>query len=451
MVICHAIHQRMMMRCLSLWWYLCWMGIGTANRIVSSASWLPPPTTSGRFRNDRRGSFPSCGFVIPTLKQSSFLQSQRSNESLDIDSLLMDMGLQPVTGARKKQKTSSTRTKKRSQQPSKSTAGISTIAVSDNTDGPTTLRQNFPRIPLKTQLEYARNGHTVLRNFINEKTIPYVWLNEIRTSIQELTLRKELQAWQQKVEVAASNSERLSSLYDARSYKTVQDCQDALREMGVTASLPFLQYFNTWRTIPQIRDLAFALGEAASILLDAPRVRLYQDAVFWKRRHDGPTPWHVDARMAPFDTAHIITFWIPLDPIPREGGTALTFCSKSHADFALPYWNPITATDNNVDDNEWDRLAERYPKRLVHYMPMTVGDMTAHSGWTLHCSDGNSEGLHDRLALAISYVDGDAEIRPNWETTGDNEDRWSYEVWCKSVTPRTRIHHDLVPIVWPPQ
>jgi hypothetical protein len=439
----HAIRQLMMLRCLSLWSYL--IAVGTTC-IVSSA-WLRPITA--RHRNERRGGLPKSEFPIRSVNQNHCLwhQSQKSDGSLDIDSLVSDMVLRAA-----KQKASI----KHSQSAKKAT-GISSVTVPDNTNVQTASRSilrapsrhKFPKISLKTQLDYARNGHSVMRDFINEKNTPSIRLGEIRMSLQNLALRKELHAWRQKVDVASSSSQKLTLLYDSRNCKTVQDCQDALLAMGVTESVPFLQYFNTWRTLPQVRDLAFALGEAASILMDVPRVRLYQDAVFWKRRHDGPTPWHVDARMAPFDTAHMITFWIPLDRIPKEGGTSLTFCSKSHADFALPYWNPIAA--ENDDDNEWDRLAHRYPKRLINYKPMSVGDVTVHSGWTLHCSDGNSDGLQDRLALAISYVDGEAEIRPDWETIGDNEDRWSYVSWCKSMTPRTKIHHDFVPIVWPPR
>jgi Phytanoyl-CoA dioxygenase (PhyH) len=392
-------------------------------------------------------------FHFQTSKQSRHIhhQSKKRNTNRNyFDSLLSDMGLHPASLATNETVSSS------SSYSRKEAVGRSTFAASHHDDVQTSPKScsqsvsshRFPKITVKTQLDYARNGHAVLRNFINENTAPNIRLGEIRHSIQELTVEKELQAWRQKVQVAASNTDELSSLYDSRTCATIQQCQDALRAMGVTASLPFLQYFNTWRTVEQVRGLAFALGEAASILMDVPTVRLYQDAVFWKRLNDGPTPWHVDARMAPFDTAHMITFWIPLDRIPAKGGTALTFCSKSHADFALPYWNPVASQS---DDDEWDRLAHRYPKRLIDYMPMFVGDVTVHSGWTLHCSDGNEQGLEDRIALAISYVDGHAEIRPGWETIGDNEDRWSYMEWCKSLTPRSSIHHDMVPIVWPPQ
>lgn len=127
-----------------------------------------------------------------------------------------------------------------------------------------------------------------------------------------------------------------------------------------------------------------------SQLLDVPTVRFYQDSLFHKQYNDGPTPWHSDARMAPFDTSNLITFWIPLDYIPslEEGGTGLLFVDKSHVDFALPFWNPAPKLDTDEDEsNKYDiqkndsydvygRLEERYggKKSVHHHMPIELGD-----------------------------------------------------------------------------
>ncbi len=358
-----------------------------------------------------------------------------------MNNLLSNMGLQQVNATTAKRNS-----------PAKSTQKVK---PQNNAKRNSTLK--FPEISLRTQLDYARNGHGVLRNFITdgEESQNNKRLMNLRKAIVELARDEELKAWVQKVEVAAGKRKNDKDIVDA--CRSIEGCQKALQDMGVTASLPFLQYFNTWRKIPAVKDLAIELGEAASILLDVPTVRLYQDAVFWKRSQDGPTPWHADARMAPFDTQHMITFWIPLQgvPSPRDGGTALIFCSKSHSDFALPYWNPPEEIASGSKDKKyasaWDRLEDRYPEEVIDYMPMSLGDVTIHSGWTLHCSNGNEiEGSKDRIALAISFVDGDAEIRHNWQSIGDDEDRWSYQDWCKEVRPQRKFSHELVPIIWPP-
>ena len=293
-------------------------------------------------------------------------------------------------------------------------------------------------ITIRTQLDYARNGHAVLRSFLDPS-----YLKMIRKDVMLLASQKTLQAWRQKVEVA-SNSPEL-----AHSCHSIEQCQQELERLRVPwDSLPFLQFFNTWRTVESVEKLARDLGHAAAILLNVPSVRLYQDAVFWKRAGDGPTPWHTDARMAPFDTSHMITFWISLEPYPLEH-SGLVFCSKSHSDFALPFWNEF-------DGPEYQRLDERYRYSAVDYMPIQLGDVTVHSGWVLHCADGNDDE-RDRLALAISYVDARAQVREDVMDDnkseavgyGDNEDRWSYMEWVQDVPPRSQFQHELVPIVWP--
>lgn len=304
-------------------------------------------------------------------------------------------------------------------------------------------QQSDRRPCLKAQLDYSRNGHCVLRNSIHPTQ-----LHPIRKDLLTLGEADQLKAWRQKVQVAAGGS----SVPD--DCETIDDCRKALDRLGIPSDqLPFLQYFNTWRRLASVKKLALDLAETASILLDVPSVRLYQDSFFWKRSQDGPTPWHVDARMAPFDTPSMLTLWVPLHDIPRDG-SALHFVSKSHADFALPFWNPYTKGEaNNI--GPWNQLEDRYQNnRIEHYMPLAIGDVTVHAGWTLHCADGQSgEGQSkDRLALAISYVDARAPVRANVlseDDHGDDEDQWSYVDWVKQVPAGQEFEHPLVPIVWP--
>ncbi|CAJ1942754.1 unnamed protein product [Cylindrotheca closterium] len=338
----------------------------------------------------------------------------------DVDSIVSSLGLAQVEKGKKK-KQSQTKTKKKPSSTLLSEESKSMVGS---------------KVGLRTQLDYSRNGHAVLRDHIDPKL-----LKDVRTAVMGHAQMEEIKSWRQKVQVALDSPEI------AASCKTIEDCQEQLESLGIV-DIPFLQYFNTWRTLPVVKELAYALAESASILLDVPKVRLYQDSIFWKRSVDGPTPWHVDSKMAPFDTSHFVTFWIPLTPVPSSG-TGLMFCSKSHADFALPYWNPVSVSGK--ESSEWDRLEHRYPEKIIDYMPMKVGDLTVHSGWTLHCA-GASDQTSDRIALAISFVDANAEIRPDaLDTTGkgDNEDLNGYLEWATSVKPRSKFEHPMVPIVWP--
>lgn len=158
--------------------------------------------------------------------------------------------------------------------------------------------------------------------------------------------------------------------------------------------------------------------------------------------------------MAPFDTSNMITFWVGLQhvPHPDAGGTGLMFVDGSHKDFALPYWN-------GIDGKEYNRLEDRYDNRISHHMPLEVGDVTVHNGWTLHCAGAADMTDRDRYAIAITYVDARADIREDLladnkshssSARGDKEDVWSFRPWVDEVKPRSQFQHPFVPIVWPP-
>eukprot|EP00421_Protoceratium_reticulatum_P031827 CAMPEP_0168468382 /NCGR_PEP_ID=MMETSP0228-20121227/57677_1 /TAXON_ID=133427 /ORGANISM="Protoceratium reticulatum, Strain CCCM 535 (=CCMP 1889)" /LENGTH=172 /DNA_ID=CAMNT_0008484137 /DNA_START=18 /DNA_END=533 /DNA_ORIENTATION=+ len=152
-----------------------------------------------------------------------------------------------------------------------------------------------------------------------------------------------------------------------------------------------MQYFNLHRESPALHSVALSprLGFWASQLLGVDRVRLYQDALFVKRPGDGPTRWHSDLGLAPFDTNSLVTVWVPLTPVPKFGGSGLTFAIGSHRDFALPYHG----------DPEED-LQGRY--EVEECGGLQIGDATFHHGWTLHSAEPASAPA--RLAWTVSYV-----------------------------------------------
>ena len=297
---------------------------------------------------------------------------------------------------------------------------------------------------LQVQLCYARNGHTCTRQVVSREL-----LHDIKRKLHPLMESREIEAWRQKVEVAA-DVDQLSTNSAARakriaaSCESVAQCQAQLQRLlqQDAVDVPFLQFFNTWRTVPPVMDLARFLAPTARTLMFGDshhKIRLYQDAVFWKRSGDGPTPWHADAPMAPFDTPHIITAWIPLTTTSVAG---LDFCSQSHADMALHYWKK---KNNNTEQDE--DLSTRYAAMLpsVRYGPLQMGDVTWHAGWTLHSADAAQS---DRIALAITYVSAFAPVRESAESTGDREDAQSYQDWIQQVPRGTgNWDHPLAPIL----
>jgi len=390
----------------------------------------------------------------------------------DLDNLLRGIGLVPVQSSNSKKKRADAKnTQSKKKKPC--VKGISYQLPLESRKSSFAIFEAQPTISLETQLKYTQKGHAALRSFLPNDVI-----QQLRFELIPHAAKHALAAWRQKVEVQLADSSepyhRQNAWSITNNLDSIEKCHDFLESLGMdpTTDLPFLQYFNTWRTsssnvpvCPTVTDLCLSqyLAHTASVLMDCSSVRLYQDSLFHKRPGDGWTPWHSDARMAPFDTSKMVTFWIPLQNVPslEDGGTGLIFVDSSHSDFALPYWN-------GVDGKEYDRLEGRYDNGsgddnggVSDHMPLAIGDITAHSGWTLHCAESATslEKGQDRYALAITYVDGRAEVREDvltWNSgnissseKGDKEDVWSFKSWVQEVEPRSQFRHSLVPMVWP--
>ena len=291
-------------------------------------------------------------------------------------------------------------------------------------------------------LYFMRQGHLQLKDiFKTTKNDPSVDANDcilsgkLRSSIIEMFATdtdSKLAAYRHKVRVLL-NREDASEL-------SLDECSELLATVD-QADVPFMQLFNIWKKCPIAHSISHSpiLGRIAADLLNVDCVRLYQDSVFIKSEGDGPTLWHSDLNMAPFDTNDFLTLWIPLQDVPSEaeGGSGLTFASGSHRDFALPYWNDIDSTD----------MTERYP--ISSYDGYQLGDISAHHGWCLHSAPGNS--LKDtRYAYTVSFVvDGAPLLQEEGQIRiPDNEDYQSYADWIDDIGWGGYAEHPLTPVVY---
>ena len=100
---------------------------------------------------------------------------------------------------------------------------------------------------------------------------------------------------QVRVQFGASAAERCGSL---------AACREKLKALEGRGEVSFLQFFNLHRRSKRLKAIATSkrFSYWACKLLGVERVRLYQDALFWKRPGDGATDWHSDLGLAPFDT-----------------------------------------------------------------------------------------------------------------------------------------------------
>jgi len=281
-------------------------------------------------------------------------------------------------------------------------------------------------VPLATQLSFSQLGHASLPSLL-----PLPTIKALNTAAKGALNSSRLLALQQKLSVILDQP--LAAIASNPKYSTPSKCKYHLSDHAVA----FLQLFNLHRTHPPFTAITRSktLASVATTLLDCPSVRLYQDSLFLKRPEDGPTNYHSDLRMAPFDTNDMVTFWIPFSTIPSDG-TGLIFADKSHNDFALNFW-----------DAEGGDLTGRYSES--HHMPLALGDATAHHGWCLHATDGFPNS--PRLAYTISYVNAAAVVRKvtGKDEKGHGEDEASYREWIGGVKPGRRIpdNHPHIPVI----
>lgn len=286
-------------------------------------------------------------------------------------------------------------------------------------------------LPAEQLLCFERKGHTVTRGLCSREEVAD-WGKVIRAAFE----KDKLMALRQKVRVLVGKE-----AYEHA--RTVEECEELLEENVDPEYIPFLQTFNSWRRYQDVRRLALAprFAHVAAQLLGVRRVRLYQDSTFLKRDGDGPTLWHSDLAMAPFNCNGMVSMWMPMTPIPpeEEGGTGLCFANGSQRDFALSFWDdPHTSKD----------LGERYPG-VESYGRMVPGDASWHHGWCLHSSAENMTGK-DRLAFTLAFVDADAPLLgPEAKNRPHDEDDWSYADWLGDFKPGERLReHPCLPLVW---
>jgi len=195
---------------------------------------------------------------------------------------------------------------------------------------------------------------------------------------------------------------------------------------AIVASRPddpgfFIEDFCNWQENADYRATALdtALPEAAGLLMQSRTVRLYHDHMLTKQAGTrAPTPWHQDQPYYNIDGFQNISFWIPVDPVPREA--TLEFVAGSHRG---PWLMPRTFMDHQakwfpegslaeLPDIEGDRGA--FP---ILGWALQPGDLVAFHMLSLHASAGSPTR---RRVFSLRYLGDDTTHAPRrWKTSPD--------------------------------
>jgi len=171
-----------------------------------------------------------------------------------------------------------------------------------------------------------------------------------------------------------------------------------------TYSRAFLQVINLWQHSDTVREFVFSrrLAGMAAQLLGVPAVRLYHDQALYKEAGGGFTPWHVDQHYWPLSTDKTVTVWVPLQDTPEELGP-LTFAAGSHRSE-----HPRELAISDESEARLDAYVTEAGYR-VDDSPYAVGDLSFHSGWTIHRAPANSSATPRRV-MTVIYMDAAIEV-----------------------------------------
>lgn len=216
-------------------------------------------------------------------------------------------------------------------------------------------------------------------------------------------------------------------------------------ETGEPGRGRFVEDFRNWDRVPEYGEFlrSSGIGEVAGALLGAREVRLFHDHLLVKEpASPTPTPLHQDQPYYCIDGRQTVSFWVPLDPVPRE--STLEFVAGSHADGT--WYMPRTFVSNAPMVFDEGALAEvpdvaadpdRYP--IVGWA-LAPGDVVAFHMLTLHRAAGSS-GM--RRAFSVRCVGDDVTYAPRPHRTSP-----PFPELDGVLAPGSPLVHDAFPVLW---
>jgi ectoine hydroxylase-related dioxygenase (phytanoyl-CoA dioxygenase family) len=186
------------------------------------------------------------------------------------------------------------------------------------------------------------------------------------------------------------------------------------------------------------------LPALAGELLGAGSVSVYYDQLFVKEPGtDAPTRWHNDLPYWPIRGAHVMSFWLALDPVTLHSG-ALEFLAGSHRWGRWFQPEPFAPGGTEYPSNpEYEPIpdidAEREKYQVLSW-EMDAGDVIAFDAMTVHGAPGN-QSAHRRRGYTVRYVGPDTFYYAGPGT--------SHFLHDDALADGERITGARYPIVWP--
>lgn len=182
-------------------------------------------------------------------------------------------------------------------------------------------------------------------------------------------------------------------------------------------SAAFFQDFCNWDRIDGYRALVRSspMGQIAAKLMGSTTARIFHDHVLVKEPGNSiATPWHQDQPYYLVDGLQSVSFWVPLDPVPRD--RTIEFAAGSHQRGKTYRAERFDGTNLYEGD-----MSERVPDiegsrsgRDIRGWAVEPGDAVVFNFRCLHGAPANSSTTRRRV-ISVRWVGDDAKFkaRPN--------------------------------------
>jgi ectoine hydroxylase-related dioxygenase (phytanoyl-CoA dioxygenase family) len=194
-------------------------------------------------------------------------------------------------------------------------------------------------------------------------------------------------------------------------------------------SAPFFQDYVVWNQFDGYRKLVedSPLAECAARLMVSKTARIFHDHILVKEPGNSVvTPWHQDQPYYLVTGLQSVSFWVPLDPIPRD--RTIEYISGSHIwgkDFKPKRFDGTDLFEGDTSESIPDIDAKREDLDIVGW-EMEPGDAIAFNFRTLHGAPANNSTSRRRV-ISLRWVGDDAVFVKRRGTTSPAFPDLTYE------------------------
>ncbi len=182
---------------------------------------------------------------------------------------------------------------------------------------------------------------------------------------------------------------------------------------------PFFQDYVVWNQFDGYRDLVknSPMAEIAADLMQSKTARIFHDHILVKEPGNSvKTPWHQDQPYYLVEGEQTVSFWVPLDPIPRDRTIEyIAGSNRWNKDFRPDRFDGTPLFADDVSEAVPDVEANRDELDIIGWA-VEPGDAVAFSFKTLHGAPANSSDIRRRV-VSIRWVGDDAKFADRPGTT----------------------------------